>query len=104
MDALNSVFHFGSPSRAMIQRGEWIDEGGAEGVSGGAMARAMGGMASPADVRAPAAAKGAGTVVHITIDARGADRGMVDYMIDKLGDVFEGVAIMVGAGPAPEPT
>lgn len=104
MNGLNSIFHFGSPSRAMIQRGQWIDEGGAQGVSGGAMARAMGGMASPADVKAPAAAKGAGSTVYITIDARGADKGMVDYMIDKLGDAFEGAAILVGAGPAPEPT
>jgi len=106
MGALNSIFHFGSPSRAMEQRGEWIDEGGARGVEqGGAMRRAMGGMARPDDARGDGDGKRvAGGPVYITIDARGTDKSTVDYMLEKLGDVFEGAAIIVGAAPDPEPT
>lgn len=106
MDGLNSIFHFGSPSKAMYQRGEWIDEGGAQGVEAqGAMSRAMGGMAKPSDARGSDGGKGAPQgPVYVTIDARGADKGMVDYMMAKLGDVFEGAAIIVGAAPEPEPS
>jgi len=103
--ALNSVFHFGSPAKAMIQRGEWIDEGGAEGVEKhGAMARAMGAMARPNDVGgAPATVSAGSTTIQIAQVVVQGGAGAGRRFLSELADACEEAGISVGWGPTPEP-
>lgn len=103
MDALNSIFHFGSPSKAMEQRGEWIDEGGARGVEGGAMRKAMAGMASPADASGDASAKAGNRNAYISITVGGASKEERKSLLAEMTDALEAAGIMVGVGAEPEP-
>lgn len=104
LQALNSIFHFGSPSKEMEQRGEWIDEGGAKGVENqGAMRRAMGGMASPVDVGAKGGKGDASRVAYITIQVGGASKEERKSLLAEMADALEEAGIMVGFGATPEP-
>lgn len=104
LGALNSIFHFGSPSKEMEQRGEWIDEGGAKGVENqGAMRRAMGGMASPVDVGAKSGKGDASRVAYITIQVGGASKEERKSLLAEMADALEEAGIMAGFGATPEP-
>ncbi len=103
------TFKIGSPSKVMELQGNWIAEGAAEGIDGGAtkVQSALESMVSPGDVGASGptgSTSSSSRAVHIQelhINAAGGDAESIVAAVKRaLLEVMEGATLTVGGGEA----
>jgi hypothetical protein len=107
LSAFDSVFHFGSPSKVMRQRGEWMGEGAEGGIEDSSpdVQGALESMVAPPDVKGGAlAARGGGGVSLViqTLNVQGASAKEQAFdFLEQVTKLFENDAMSLGGGEAP---
>lgn len=106
-DAFTSALGIHSPSRVMMQLGNYVGAGAAEGIeasapdvyaSSGELARAAhGGMAKSAG----GGGRGGGNTFHVNVQIDGAGKSAMEITEQMVSLVFERIALSQGLGAAP---